>query len=190
MNKIPRQKTCLGLTVVVSLLGLIGIVIVVGVAIVGVVFFVQLLDEVTSSIDDQPTGEAFFKSTGGWDYKRIPLIEPYQAINTNDSWFIDLQTDTIRYQNLAGATKLDVIDKQYIVTYGADKLFSGTQADEVWFVIIPAENIEVGFTNEENFLTYLKDRGIDEFNLRDIDGLYEELGNKGYLDWFPEVYKE
>ena len=131
MNKISRQKTCLGLTVVVSLLGLIRIVIIVGVAIVGYIYFVQLLDEVAISIDDQPTGEAFFESTGGWDYRRIPLIEPYQAINTNDLWLINLQTDSIRYQSSAGATKLDVIDKQYIVTYVADKLFSGAQADEV-----------------------------------------------------------
>jgi hypothetical protein len=44
-------------------------------------------------VDVQPTGAAFFESTGGWDYKRIPLIEPYEAVSVyKETWTIDLKT--------------------------------------------------------------------------------------------------
>jgi hypothetical protein len=183
------QKGCLSVTAIVAFLSLVGIIIILILVTMGGMFFIRFFDEVTSSIDNQPTGDAFFESTGGWDYKRIPLIEPYQAINTNDLWLIDLETGSIRHQSTVGVTKLDIIDNKYIVTYGTDELYAGKEYDEVWFIIIPDENIEQGFTDEEEFFTYLKDNDIDEPNFRDLDVLYRELADRGYLEWFPDEYK-
>jgi hypothetical protein len=150
-----------------------------------------MLEEMDTT-EAPPTGVAFFESTGGWDYSRMALIEPYQARSVdNKTWSIGLRTDSIRYQGSVGKiTKLNVIDKRLIVTYSLDTVLGGERVDELWFIIIPEENIEKGFLTEESFLAYLGDEGIDSPNLTDVNELYEELVNKGYLEWFPEEYKE
>lgn len=194
MKRTSDQKTCLGIAVSISILGFIGLILAVILVLCVFVSFIQLLDDVTSSANVQPTGVAFFESSGGWDYRRIALIEPYQAVSIDrKTWTLGLERDelSVRYQTLVNITnlKLDVIDKRFIVAYAPNTWLDGEQVNEVWVVIIPEENIEKAFTNEEEFLTYLKHRGIDQPNLIDANELYKELGNKGYLEWFPEKYK-
>jgi hypothetical protein len=142
--------------------------------------------------DVEPTGVAFFESTGGWDYRRIPLIAPYEAISiSKETWGIGLETDSIRYQpSVSDITKLNVVNSRFIVTYSSNTSLAGELVDELWFIIIPEENIERGFTNEEDFLTYLKENNIDHPNLVDVNELYDELVSKGYLEWFPEEHKK
>jgi len=191
MKKTSRRKTCIGIAAIISFVGLIVITIGAILALFVLRSCVAFLDNVTSSWDIQSTGVGFFESTGGWDYRRIALIEPYQAVSVDkEMWGVDLKTDSFRYQTSVRATKLDVIDTRFIVTYSSNTTLEGKWVDELWFVIIPEESIEVGFTEEEKFLTYLKDNGIDNPNLTDVNELYEELINKGYLEWFPEKYKE
>jgi hypothetical protein len=155
----------------------------------GLWYFIQVLDEMTRPIDDYPSGVGFFASTGGWDYRRMALIEPYDATNTtNDGpWRIGLKT--ITPSGAAKATKLNVIDKKYIIAYAPDSVLNHERVEEVWFVIIPAENIEQGFATEAEFLAYLSYRGVEQPELRDVEALYQELFENGYLDWFPEEYK-
>ena len=193
MKKISSEKTCLGIFAGASLIGFMGLTLAVLVVLFVCYGLVQVLDEMTKSIDDQPTGVSFFASRGGWDYQRIALIEPYHAIDTNsndETWIIESIVESPRYSSSTGATKLNVINNKYIVTYIPNGVLEGKRFDEVWRVIIPDENVEVGFSSEAEFLVYLKDRGIDQPNLTSINKLYEELKEKGYLEWFPEAYKE
>jgi hypothetical protein len=204
MKRTSHKKTYLGIAASISILGIIGLTLVVILALCVLVFFVQLLGDVTGSANVQPTGVAFFKSTGGWDYRRIALIEPYQAVSIDGkTWSIYRAekygaTPTIRVtggdelsQTLAYVTnlKLDVIDKRFIVAYAPNTWLGEEQVNEVWVVIIPEENIKKGFTHREEFLAYLDDKGIDQPNLTDANELYKELANKSYLEWFPEEYK-
>jgi hypothetical protein len=191
MKKISLKKTCFGIAAVGSFTGVIGIVITVILLFFVCQFSLQILDEVTASWDTQPTGTGFFESGGGWDYRRIALIEPYQAINSNrQTWRINTKTDSIEFQISIVVTKLDVVNNRFIITYAPDAPLGGKRVNELWFVIIPDENIEKGFSNEEEFLAYLAEKNISTPNLRDIDELYEELRRKGYLEWFPDEYKE
>ncbi len=191
MKKTLSQKTCLGVFAGVSLVGFIGLTIAVILAIFICFGLIQVLDEVTKSIDDQPTGVGFFESAGGSDYRRIALIEPYQAINTNndESWTVSSTVHSSSYSFSASATKLNVINNKYIITYSPNDVLEGKRFDEVWFVAIPEENVEEGFTNEEEFLAYLKEKGIDTPNLQSVNELYDEYRYKGYLEWFPDEYK-
>ena len=116
MKRTSHKKTYLGIAAIVSILGLLGLTVAVILALCVFGSFIQLLGDVTSSANVQPTGVAFFESTGGWDYRRIALIEPYQAVSIDrKTWTIGLQRDelSVRYQTLAYITnlKLDVIDK-------------------------------------------------------------------------------
>ena len=154
-------------------------------------FGISLLEIATSSSHEQPSGTAFFESPGGFDYKRIALIEPYQAIDIGDGrWSVDLQTESIRYQDSVNdITKLNVISGTVIVTYSPDTLFAGEHVSNLWFVIVPGMNVERGFTDEDEFLDYLNGMGIGDPRLVSVDALYEELVNKGYLEWFPDDLK-
>lgn len=185
------KKTCLGITVSASFAGLIGLAVATILMILVLRSCIVLLDEVTGSYDEQPAGVGFFKSTGGWDYRRIPLIEPYQAISTDkETWTIDLKTNSIRATFSIGVAKLGVIDKRVIVVYDApNAILRGERVGEAWFVIIPEENIEKGFTKEEEFLSYLEGRGIDHPKLTDVNEVYKEFFNKRHLEWFPEEHK-
>jgi hypothetical protein len=188
-----RSKTCLGILAGASLMSFVGLTLVVLVVLFVCYGLVQVLDEMTKSIDDQPTGIGFFASRGGWDYRRIALIEPYHAIDTNsndETWIIESIIDSPTYSSSASATKLNVINNKYIVTYVPNDVLEGERFDEVWVIIIPDENVEEGFSSEEEFVAYLKDRGIDQPNLTSVNKLYEELKEKGSLEWFPEAYKE
>ena len=191
MEKPSFKRACLGVAAIVSCLGLVCITVVL-VFMLGIsMFFVQLLDEVTRSWDEQPTGVGFFESGGGWDYRRIALIEPYEARSIDkETWLIGSKVDSTRYQSSILVTELDVVEGRYIITYAPDALLGGEQFADVWFVIIPEENVEEGFSTEESFLAYLEDRGIERPDLIDVNQLYQEFVDKGYLEWFPEEYKE
>ena len=154
-------------------------------------FGTGLLEIATASSHEQPSGTAFFESPGGLDYKRIALIEPYQAIDIGDGrWSVDLQTESIRYQDSVNdITKLNVISGTVIVTYSPDTLFAGEHVSDLWFVIIPDTKVESGFMGKGEFLDYLAGMGIDDPGLVSADALYEEMINKGYLEWFPDVLK-
>jgi len=189
MKNMSQKKSCLVIGTSLSVIGIIGLTATVALIACGLWYFIQVLDEVTKPIDDYPTGIGFFASTGGWDYRRMALIEPYDAKNTNNDgpWLIGLET--ITPSSSAEATKLNVIDKKYIIAYAPDSVLNYERVEEVWFVIIPAENIEQGFATEAEFLAYLSYRGVEQPELRDVEELYQELLKNGYLDWFPEASK-
>jgi hypothetical protein len=185
------KKICLGIAAVTSCAGLTCITIVAALALFALSSCVAFLDNVTDSPNVQPTGEAFFESVGGWDYRRIALIEPYQAVSVDgETWEMELRTDSYRYQTSVRVTRLSVISDRYIITYTPNTTLEGERVNELWFIVIPEDDVEVGFTNEEVFLAYLNDIGIGEPGLVDVNELYEELVSRGYLEWFPEEYRE
>lgn len=164
------------------------------------IFFVELLDDVTSSAYIQPTGIAFFESTGGWDYRRIALIEPYQLVSIDKKTWSLSTTEKYNVTSTASVTgkyklfrtlndakklKFDVVDKKFIVIYASKTWLGEEWASEVWVVIIPAKNVEIAFINQVEFLTYLEQQGINQVNLTHPEVLYRELVKKGRLDWYP-----
>lgn len=192
MGKMTKKSGCLLAGGILSLISLAGIAVIMVIALFAFWFFVMLLDDVTKSVNDELTGEEFYRSTGGWDFRRIPLIEPYQAINVgkNSPWSINLRTDAMKYQFGIDAEELNVIDNKYIITYASNTIFQNRSFEHVWFVIIPEENIEEGFTDEKSFLSYLETRNIHSPDLIETNNLYQQLIDKGYLEWFPEEYKK
>jgi len=144
--------------------------------------FVSLIDEITRPIYPQPTGTAFFDSTGVWDIDRIALIEPYDATSTGGGlWLIG---------PLGGvsATQFDVIDKKVIVAYNSGRfaILNGERVKEVWFVIIAEEGTKHTFTSQDDLFAFLDENGIDRPNLRYGDDIYEELIEQGTLEWYPD----
>ncbi len=183
-----RKKMLLGL---VSLVVVISCICLLISFVIASRFFIRLLDDATKSYDVQPVGTSFFDDKGGQDYRRMALIQPYQAISINkDTWRIELKTNSIRYQDsIHDITMLTVLDDGTIITYAFDTLFGGEPVKELWFIIIPTEGVERGFTTDEEFTTYLKEKGIENQNLIDANLLYDELLNDEQPSWFPNDYE-
>jgi hypothetical protein len=191
MKKAPSRSACIGMVASISFIGIAGLTIAAILAVLACRSCTAFLDDLTRSVHDTPTGEDFFESSGGWGYRRIPLIDPYQAVSINEGmWMIELRTDSRFQSTVANIEKLNVVNNSHIVSYSTNALVRGERVDELWSIIVPDEGIEMGFTEEHEFLAYLESSGIDELHLIDVDDLYKELVDEGYLEWFPEGYKE
>jgi len=188
MKKAFSGNACIGMIAIMSFIGIVGLTSAVILAMLAFRSCTVFIDDMTSSYDVQPPGEDFFESSGRWDYRRIPLINPYQVVSVDEGmWIIELRTE---FQPVINIEKLNVVNNSHIVSYSTNALVRGERVNELWSIIVPDEEIEMSFTEEHKFLAYLESSGIDELDLVDVDDLYEELVDKGYLEWFPEEYKE
>ena len=158
-----------------------------------VAFLVQLFDRITTSPSDLSGQKTFYTSTGAADYRRMALIEPYQAISINGStWSVELFTGAIRYQpSVNDIEEIAVIDQKYIITHSLNTLYSGNRVNELWFVIVPATKVEKGFVSQADLLTFLQlDVTTVTSKLSQGNDLYAKLLQQGYLEWFPSEYKK
>lgn len=151
---------------------------------------VAFVDYLTISEDVQPGGDAYFESYGGWDYSRIALVEPYSATSIDKDqkiWNVQLSPKSVRSMPQVWVSKMDVIDQQVILLYAAgEHPFRGDDTRDEWYVIIPSQNIEKQFFNEQDFMSYLGTKGITKINMRDGQDLFQELVAKGCLEWYPQ----
>ncbi|HTK03387.1 MAG TPA: hypothetical protein VL401_01295, partial [Alphaproteobacteria bacterium] len=159
---------------------------------IGLKFVVQFLDNATSSSNLSPDDKSFFTSMGGLDYRRIALIKPYQATSIDkNTWSIELFTNSVRYQtSINNIEDIAVINQKYIVTHSPNTLYAGNRVKELWFVITPETKIEKGFVDQDELQKYLKSENIPTPEFVKVNDLYSKLVKQGYLEWFPEKYKE
>lgn len=55
-----------------------------------------------------------------------------------------------------------------------------------WIVIVPEQQIEVGFEHEEDFLSYVRQFGIEEPNWVDPVDAFQQFERTGCLEWIPD----
>jgi hypothetical protein len=132
------------------------------------------IGEQTESISDQPTGDDFFESYGGNDFRRFALVEPYHAVS------LDRKRWSIIAANGEGGpqypmTSVDVINQQMIVFDSPNGLA----------VIIPSENLTLAL-GDMDLQAFLQERGVRQATLRDPAELMQELEDKGCLEWYPQ----
>jgi hypothetical protein len=157
----------------------------------GIIVFIcgcKFLSDPVSSKSD-----AFFQSTGGFDYLRLPLIKPYVAIKGDDNlgWCIDLinspSKDATNYISIERIEKISVQNEIILVytSYKDEGAISLGQELLYWFVLIPDEGIEKGFTTEESFLEFIKSYDINTPNWTDPSIEFQKFEKTGCLAWFP-----
>lgn len=127
--------------------------------------------------------EPFYERDAGWDYMRIPLIKPYEAIKLkgSNSWNIKLHALKLQ-MSISNVKKVDVV-KNVIVAYADSTLLKGEEVPEAWFVIIPDQQIEKGFSKKEDLIDYLSTYNIDEISLHDIDKISDLFVEKWPIKW-------
>lgn len=151
---------------------------------------------------DAPFRTDFYSDLGGWDYRRVPLIAPYELLSTlkHDNirvWFCikrnnlnefggqGLDTDrlSVEYAGISDST----IYLSYSETF--DDIIGGGRYD-AWkshrFAIIdvPTDSVEWHEIQDE-WLSALNKRNIINPQLHHVDSLYEDFANNSRLLFNP-----
>lgn len=138
----------------------------------------------------------FYTRAVGWDYYRLPLIEPFEADNIRgDDWGISnhiLDTISMLF-SVDGIKGINVI-KPYILVYCESNnvkdefeqcgpVLGGQAVLKAWFVINVDTPDIYGFNNEGDYINYLSQRHISKPSLFDIDSVWQEFKEKKKLPW-------
>ncbi|MBK7964793.1 MAG: hypothetical protein IPK10_05545 [Bacteroidetes bacterium] len=86
--------------------------------------------------------------------------------------------------------KVDVMDSVIVAFYYDKWILVQENRDTTWHIIIPGKEKAYRFENEEKFSTELSKFTNGSPNFREVSDLWVEFKEKGYLNWFPEEYKE
>jgi len=144
----------------------------------------------------------FYKKTGDFDARFLPLIAPYKAMKPfgesgdRNGWYIDLIVDDRGpkmsvYMQISQVEKV-AVSNGVIMAYSQEIINLSKQERDAglanlhWFVIVPAGRIEIGFETEEDFLAYIKKYGIDKPVWMDTQSAYDQFRKTGCLDWIPD----
>lgn len=55
-----------------------------------------------------------------------------------------------------------------------------------WYVLMPDENLEIGFETGDEFLEYLRQNNLGEPEWREPLAILQEYDRTGCLDWIPD----
>lgn len=159
------------------------------------IVFIAILLFMTScnygSKQDKQT-DSFYAKSSGFDYRRLPLIKPYEAISTNkETWDVQFHVKGKKYPETYVTGVINV--KKVAVQNGVLMLFTPdsnfiTEGLPIyqWFVVIPEKQVEKGFETEQEFLDYLKGIGMEKPEMKDIDTLHDQFEKTKCLDWIPD----
>jgi hypothetical protein len=146
------------------------------------------------SIIENYQQDPFYKDDGWWDHLRFPLIKPYYAILIKDEygWSIPLEgspsdRDFYYYIQINDVQKI-AVENGVIMFYTPtiQKVDESVgQKALFWFVVIPDQNAEMGFDQEEDFLTYIQQLGIQDPSWQEPDDILQEYEKTRCLDWIP-----
>ncbi len=80
--------------------------------------------------------------------------------------------------------KEGTVDKGFILIHNGKTLMLGVEVNESWWIISPSHKIEKGFTDHQQYLTYLKKIGFKNepklHNMNTIANYYEDHDT---MDW-------
>ncbi len=127
----------------------------------------------------------FYTRSSGWDYARLPLIEPYEATNvTGDEWLLDNDLINPSGNNSAGNISKIGVSKPYIFIYcDSTTLVNGQEVDCAWYIINADKNELSTFLTEKECNNYLSKRKITLPEMYEIDSLWNEFDKAEKLPW-------
>lgn len=142
--------------------------------------------------------DEFYNDMGAYPSARLPLIKPYELYSKEgEPWSLNLFTglwspppdDTLLYNNVLNVEKIS-LKNSVIMAYSPyiDGDISPSMKKYVyhWFVIVPDKDIAEGFYNENAFLKYIQQFGIQEPDWREPSDVYDEYVETECLDWIPD----
>lgn len=122
------------------------------------------------------------KKVGFYDYSRVnyiyrlPLIEPYEITSPDNgaSWGIAFKNNPPAAHGVQFLTNIGIQDSVFVVYSPKDLSFSSDHP-QVWVVVDVANKEEKIFTNEKDYNTHLKNKGLKDIKLYEINPLYTDF---------------
>lgn len=137
--------------------------------------------------------DPFYRSSGEIDFLRLPLLKPYDVIKGSDEhgWTIDLfspSNESSHYLSVFHSKKIAVENgKIFVYTNSSEQGNKGRNEKNLfWFILNPENEKEIGFSSEDEFLSYIESNGLNEPKWIDIDKAYEQFNETGCLNWIPD----
>jgi len=138
--------------------------------------------------------DSFYREGSDCDRLRFPLIKPYFAVYVNEESGWQIPLGDISNQNFRGYINVPYVEK-ILVENNVIMIYTPYQASVIgisefkiinWFVLEPEKELESGFENEEDFLEYLDEIGIDEPEWMNPDDVSLQFDETRCLDWIPD----
>lgn len=157
----------------------------------------QIKDEINDAFRTD-----FYSDSGGWDYRRVPLIAPYELLSTlkHDNirvWFCikrdnlnefggpGLNTDrlSVEYVGIADSTIYLSYSEAFDDITGG-KRYDALISPRFAIIDVPTDSIEWHEAKDE-WLNALNKRNITNPQLHHVDSLYEDFANDNRLLFNP-----
>jgi hypothetical protein len=157
-------------------------------AIIASAFFVLLFAMCDSKKD------IYYTQKTSWTRyeRRIPLLKPYDVQYNQKIWYMEFyrpcKTCPDGWTFSICATKINVMDSIIIVYCNQKYSIKGNPTDSLWSFIIPSRNIEVTFSDKKSFQDSLSYYTKKPPIFKDIEDVWRQYDENGWLDWFPEAY--
>ena len=138
--------------------------------------------------------DPFYSDYGDGDFIRFPLIKPYEAtyLNKDTGWMINLpisprENGISSYLDILLPEKVAVKNNVIMVytSYKPEHLQASPEGILYWFVLLPEGKKEIGFSNETEFLSFIKGYGINNPDWQSIDAAFGQFRKTGCLSWIP-----
>ncbi|NTW34127.1 MAG: hypothetical protein HGB12_16165 [Bacteroidetes bacterium] len=130
-------------------------------------------------------GDPYYTSYGGLDYDRIPLIKPYELHRNYKTWLV---SGPNFYSSMC--VKINVINKVIIGYWDKKVSINFKEVDSCWFFIVPEKKIEAEFSDKKIFLDSLSKFTKQKPVFSNVEEVWKQFNEDGYLEWFPEEYKK
>lgn len=149
------------------------------------------------------SNDSFYYSKGGFDYKRIPLKEPFELINTGFDWYVRKYDPSDHSASIRSNIEKVGIKENYIHLYSKNNSFkiepeqwkwtkinqsfkiTNYSYPEVWTIINTENDTENIFTSKDSYEEYLQRNNIENVELIKVDKVFENLSIQCNLQWFP-----
>lgn len=160
-----------------------------------------VMEKIGEGLNDILSTDFYFDS-GGWDYRRVPLIAPYELLSTlkHDNirvWFCikrnnlnefggpGLNTDrlSVEYVGIADSTIYLSYSEAFDDIIGG-KRYDALISPRFAIIDVPTDSIEWHETREE-WLAALNKRNIINSQLYQVDSLYDDFANNRRLLFTP-----
>lgn len=148
------------------------------------------------SLEIKKHEDPFYNDVGTWDSFRTPLIKPYEMIliNKEFGWQLTLKGNMpsqyyyYKFAPISDISKI-AVQNNFILAYSTYPENVDESVGQIvlnWFVISPDMHLEMGFADEEEFLKYIQQLGIQQPDWQMPDDVYREFYKTGCLDWIPD----
>lgn len=135
--------------------------------------------------DSRHKVDEFYTEKGEWDSARIPFIKPYEAIilGKKYGWCMNLMALNGGDSMIGHIRKATVVNG-FILAHTGSTLLIGVEIKESWWVVSPSRKIEKGFSDHQQYWTYLKTLGFKkEPRLHDMKVIVSYYEDHDTMDW-------